>query len=789
MASALADALRDRYLIERKLGEGGMATVYVAFDQKHGRSVAIKVMRSELAAALGPERFLREIEIAARLTHPHILAVHDSGEAGGLLYYVMPYVAGESLRHRLHREGPLPPDQALRIACEVAGALDYAHRRGVIHRDVKPENILLEEGHAVVADFGIARAVNEAVAPSMGEAPSTVNRETSTASTHALEDRRWDKVGPAALTQTGITLGTPAYMSPEQACGERALDGRSDTYSLGCVLYEMLSGEPPFDGNSPQAVIAKHLSVPAPPLRLNRPFLPVAVEQAVLKALAKDPSDRFDTAAAFLQTLGSIRSATPGPGPKAIVVLPFVDPAADPASEYFADGLTDELIANLSRIQALRVISRSSAMRLKGTQKDTRTIAQELNVQFVLEGSVRRAGNALRIGTQLVDAVNGTSVWADQYKGGFEDVFQIQETLARTIVDALKVRLSPEEQHSLSTRPIDNVHAYEAYLRARKELWEFSEGSLDRGAQLLQNALEIVGENPLLYATLAQVYAQYVWSGVRVDDRYLLKAEECITKVFALDPASSAGRLVRGIMAHRTGDFQRALADLQEVLRIDPTNPDALLFLGYTYALAGREVAAKALFTRLVEVDPLTPVNYSTLGFLAVLEGNPEAALEPYSRLYHLDPSSPFAAWTYSWALAWNGRLEEQAAVVLRLASESPQTPFASLGLLLRHAMLNETEHALRAVTPEAKAAARGTEMFSRELAHGYAMAGAVDEALDWLENANRLGLTNYPFLAKHDRMLDKVRSHPRFEKLLEQIKHQWETWRPEPTSSAGVPT
>jgi len=273
----LKTALADRYTIERELGRGGMATVYLAEDVKHHRPVALKVLKSELAAVLGPERFLREIEISARLTHPHILPLLDSGDAGGTLFYVMPYVEGESLRDRLDREKQLPVDDALQISREVADALSYAHSRGVIHRDIKPENILLESGHAVVADFGIARAI--------------------------------DQAGGETLTATGLAVGTPAYMSPEQAAGSRDLDGRSDLYSLGCVLYEMLAGQPPFTGPTVESLVHQHLTVEPPNITAIRPAVPAQVAATLQRALSKTPADRFNPVALFAEALGSRGSA------------------------------------------------------------------------------------------------------------------------------------------------------------------------------------------------------------------------------------------------------------------------------------------------------------------------------------------------------------------------------------------------------------------------------------------------------------------------------------------------
>jgi len=393
----LKAALVDRYDIREELGAGGMATVYLAEDMKHHRKVAVKVLRQELAATLGPERFLREIEISARLRHPHILPLYDSGEAGGFLYYVMPHVAGESLRDRLNREKQLPIEDALRIAAEVADALQYAHDQDVIHRDIKPENILLESGHAVVADFGIARAVAES--------------------------------GGERLTETGLSLGTPTYMSPEQAAGNAEIDGRSDTFALGIVLYEMLIGEPPFDGPTAQAIVAKILTEPVPPLRQQRGTVSEETEGVVMKALAKVPADRIATAGELnrvLRGLETTRTTTtpvtiapvhrwkpvaagvaivaaaivgwmalrpgspvPAGGDRpSIAVLPFENIGA-PENEYFADGITEEMTSRLAQISGLRVIARTSTLRYKGTTQDIREIGAALGVDYILEGTVR----------------------------------------------------------------------------------------------------------------------------------------------------------------------------------------------------------------------------------------------------------------------------------------------------------------------------------------------------------------------------------------------------------------
>src|SRR5437016_3880345 len=373
-------ALAERYTINRELGRGGMATVYLAEDLKHRRLVALKVLSPDLGAALGKDRFLREIDIAARLTHPHILPLHDSGEADGLLYYVMPYVEGQSLRGRLVRERQLPLEDALHITRQVADALCYAHSRDVVHRDIKPENILFQSGHAVVSDFGIARAIGVA--------------------------------GGGSVTGTGIAVGTPGYMSPEQTRGIAQLDGRSDLYSLGCVLYEMLAGDPPFTGWSAQAILARQEFEPVPRLRTVRDTVPDWVEQAVTRALAKAPADRFRTAAGFIAALTQPRTITgaepaaalvqPSAAANSIAVLPFLNMSADPENEYFSDGMTEEIVHALSAVGSLRVASRTSSFAFKGATQNIRTIGEKLQVRTVLEGSVRRADTKLRVTARLI---------------------------------------------------------------------------------------------------------------------------------------------------------------------------------------------------------------------------------------------------------------------------------------------------------------------------------------------------------------------------------------------------
>jgi serine/threonine-protein kinase len=462
--AAFTDALRDRYVLERELGRGGMAVVYLARDLRHDRPVALKVVHAELARALGRERFLREIRTVARLQHPHILSVHDSGEAAGRLWFTMPYVEGESLRSRLARERQLPLGDALRITTECARALDHAHQHGVIHRDIKPENILLTaDGSTLVADFGIAKAMG----------PSRAALGQPGAGTEAPAETE-------ALTETGWVVGTPAYMSPEQAAGQRALDERTDIYSLACVLYEMLAGEPPYVGATAQAMIAKRLTEPVPKLTTLRQ-VPSSIERAVTTALARSPADRFRTAgelaaaltepaapaapdqrsrrparalvrrtavvAAAMMIGGSlawILLSRPWESSKAdsVAVLPFANLSPSPGNEYFSDGIAEELIAALGRVEGLRVAARTSAFAFKGRNADLGEIRQRLGVETVLEGSVRRSGERVRVTAQLVDARNGHQLWSDVYERDARDVFAVQQELSQAIAVALRGKLA-----------------------------------------------------------------------------------------------------------------------------------------------------------------------------------------------------------------------------------------------------------------------------------------------------------------------------------------------------------
>jgi serine/threonine-protein kinase len=514
--------LADRYRIERELGRGGMATVYLAQDLKHERPVALKVLHPELAATLGPERFLREVRTTARLQHPHILPVLDSGEAAGQLWYTMPYVRGESLRDRLRREAQLPLHDAMELARQTALALDYAHREGVIHRDFKPENILLSEGQALVADFGVAKAL----------AAGSESR----------------------LTETGMAVGTPAYMSPEQA-GGGPVDGRSDIYALGCVLYEMLTGEPPFTGPTPQAILAKRVLEPVPHVRTLRESVPEPLEQAVTRALAKAPADRFANAAEFAQALqptAAVTAATPAAragrrmpvpamalavglliglgvlfawrrshggveetgGVKVLAVLPFEN-LGDSTDAYFADGVTDAIRGKLTSLPGLEVIASNSSGQYRRTSKSPQQIARELGVDYLLVGKVRwekrvDSTSRVQVSPELIQGSSAAAKWQEPFEAPLTDVFQVQADVAARVAEALGLALGASQRERLAERPTENLAAYDAFLKGEEAI----SGDLAaqrRAVDYYERAVALDSTFALAWAQLSRARGQMYW--------------------------------------------------------------------------------------------------------------------------------------------------------------------------------------------------------------------------------------------------------------------------------------
>jgi serine/threonine protein kinase/tetratricopeptide (TPR) repeat protein len=732
-------ALADRYEIEREIGSGGMATVYVAEDLKHHRKVAVKVLRPELSASLGVERFVREIEIAANLTHPHILPLFDSGDAGGFLYYVMPFIEGESLRDRFMREQRLSVPDAVGIIDQVASALSHAHERGLVHRDIKPENILLAGDQAIVADFGIARAVEAA--------------------------------GGARLTGTGIAVGTPAYMSPEQAAGDTNVDGRSDVYALGCVLYEMVSGRPPFEAPTPQALLLKHVVDTAPNLHTLDPNIPLFVERAVSRALAKEPAGRFKTPKDLAATLTS--RTVVAPEGKSIVVLPFQNLSPDPDQAYFSDGLAEELIADLSKVRALRVISRTSAMLLKGSKKDLPTIARELNVRYVLEGSVRWAGNNLRITAQLIEATTDAHLWADKYTGTLEDVFDLQEQMSRRIVEALKVTLTPDEDRHLASRDIPDAEAYALYIRARQELLKMTEESFDLAEQLLERALARTGPNALLLATAAEIAYSHQDLGYRPAAETLDRGDALATRALELNPNLAEAHVAKGLIAQRRFDTPACVRHFQRAVDLDPADGMAAWAAAFCLAEVGRTDEARRHGDRARAVDPLFWAAQFGSALADLCDGNFKAAHAKFGRMHTISGDNPVAKLWLGVSLAYAGRPDEASASLDQAAAAG--VGIFSATATVFGAMVSGDREAMRKVLidPGTREALEMTTELTWMVAAASAAVSDIEEALYWLSRSIEMGFINHRFFAEQDPFLAKLRGDPRFEELMERAREK----------------
>jgi len=608
----LRQGLRGRYRIEREIGRGGMAIVYLASDLKHDRPVALKVFRPEMGAQLGGERFLREIRLTAQLQHPGILALHDSGEVEGLFYYVMPFIEGESLRERLTRERQLPVAEAVRMATEIAEALDYAHARGIVHRDVKPENIMLSQGHALMADFGIARAVGAA--------------------------------GGEHLTEAGITVGTVGYMSPEQATAEQ-LDGRSDQYGFACVVYEMLAGQPPFQGSTGIAVISRHLIDPVPPLRAFRPDVTLGLEQALARALAKAPADRYPTVREFATALASGEGAAPAPASvpgallRSVAVLPFVDLSPKRDHEYFCDGLSEALQEALSHVEGLRVVSRTSAFAFKDKRLDVREIGRQLNVATLLEGSVQKAGERLRASVTLTNVADGYQLWSERYDRPMTDVFDVQDNIARTVVRRLLPKLSAELRVPLVIKSTDDLGAYQLYLKGRHVWNRRTEGALHQSIDYLRRALALDATFAVAQAGLADAYAMLgIYGGLPPDEampRAKAFAEEALTQHPNLAEALAARGCVRAVYEW---DWSGAETDFRQALAANPQYAPAYQWYAVNCLMPlGRFPEARAQLQQARELDPLSPVIGATLGLLAHIERRYDEAVDCYRDVLELD--------------------------------------------------------------------------------------------------------------------------------------------------------
>ena len=756
-------ALKGRYEIQREIGQGAFATVYLARDCRHERSVALKVLNADPTSEAGEIRFIREIRLLAGLQHPNILPLHDSGHVEALLYYVMPYVSGETLRARMSRERFLSIDAAVGIAREAADALSCAHGQGIIHRDIKPENILLSGGHAIVADFGIARAI--------------------------------DIAGVRQLTRTGMGgPGTPAYMSPEQLLGDNPLDGRSDIYSLGCVLFEMLTGKPPFAGKEG---FVKRFTEPAPlPSSLRKEVEPW-LEAVVETALARNPTDRYATAGELVRALNGFSTgeaakrsdratpprttpiaaerlsySSPEPTPRvvreveqaSIGVLPFANMSNDPENEYFSDGITEEILNALTRIPALKVAARTSSFALKGKSMDISEIGERLKVRTVLEGSVRRVNQRVRITAQLINAADGFHLWSERYDRDLEDVFAIQDEIARTIVDRLKVKLGSAEADAIGKGQTENVEAYELYLRGRHcwnrwQLW----GMMEKAMGYFEAALVKDPDYALAHHGLADAYSTIGLYAFAPATEVMPKAKAAALRAVELAPELAEAWTSLGFVHMLSWDWKAAESALVRATDINPRDASARTVHSWVLAILGRHSEALAEARRGRELDP--HARSGLPAFVLYHAREYDQAIVECERGLEIDPTTFLPLLILSLSHAAKGEYDQAVQHAQRGASLAPASDFMRGLLGAVYAMAGQQEAARTILTDLVE---RSTRSYVSPILISwiYANLQDPDSTFEWLGKAydertctlgSGVGYAIY----------DGIRDDPRFGELL----------------------
>jgi serine/threonine-protein kinase len=750
MHSAEQDALppvlrvvmNGRYTLIRKLGEGGMAKVYLAEDCRHERLVALKVLNRERSAAFGAERFEREIKLLAHLRHPFILPLHDSGEAAGELYFVMPYIDGESLRARLQRDGSLSLDDAGRIIRQIADALDYAHEEHVIHRDIKPENILLSRhGHALLADFGIARGASLAPAD-------------------------------AALTEIGVALGTTAYMSPEQALGGEDLDGRADIYSLACVAYEMLAGRPPFSGPTPLSIVAQHVSTPPPSLIGTRKEVTAAAANAVARALDKNRNDRFPTATEFADALlhahvGPAATQRPATSPRrlSIAVLPIVNRSTDPETEFFSDGIIEELMNALAKVDGLRVVSRTSTFAFKGGVVPVREVGARLDVGFILEASVRRALNRLRVTARLIGVSEDSTVWSETYERSLEDVFAVQDEITRAIVNTITATLELGHlQKPVSIAQPQSLEAYDLYLLGRHHWNKRTQSEMSRALDLFRQAAEMDPSYAPAYSGIADASALLAsWQFASPAAMYP-QAVDAAHRALELDPSSADAHASIGFTKlNWEWDWEGAARELRRAIELNPNHETAHRWLSAFLAGIGKDEEAVPIAMRAIDLDPISVLPRMNLGIIHLLAGRNDDAASEFRRVVHMDPGFVRGYIFLGGALSFLGMHEEAITAGQKGAELAKQLPITLVPLGSSLARAGRVDDAYAMLDPIVSSidpiyAAMAYASLDDDEGALTALERGIEKRSDWMYS-----IVTQPWFRKYHQ-------HPRFVRLLRQM-------------------
>ena len=729
----LQHTLGASYTLDRELGGGGMSRVFMAEDTVLGRSVVVKVLPPEMASGVSIERFKREISLAARLQHPHIVPLLSAGETGGLPYFTMPFVEGESLRARLARGAEIPIKEAVRLLREVASALAYAHRKGVIHRDIKPENVLITEQHAVVTDFGVAKAIS--------------------AATQADGD---------GLTAVGVALGTPAYMAPEQVAGDPGTDHRADIYAFGVIAYELLAGRAPFTGRPAQALMAAHVLETPEPLNRRRSGIPEQLAALVMRCLEKSPDNRPQSAEHILRSLDDVptthreeKDVRPS-----VAVLPMVNTSGDPENEHFSDGLTDELIGVFSRVEGITVTGRTSTFALKGKGLSIRAITEVLHVEHVLEGSVRRAGDRLKVRVQLVNA-DESVIWSDSYDRRLEDVFAVQEEIAQAVVRALEVKLVTI-RGPLVRPATKDLTAYDLFLKGRYVRRGMAPDQMRRAIDYLEQAVARDPTYARAYAWLSDSHWLQVVLASRPTSEEVPRAREYATTALTLDSSlAEAHWAVAQLLFGFDWDATAAERAFKRAILLDPGFEEARHLYAIFLIHCNRMEEAEAELTRTLEIDPLLAAAHQTFGRLHLSMRRPDQAITHFREALTLEPMFSLAHAQLGHAylqkgMPWDAISEFEAGA--RIGSPSDKAHLA-----YGYAMAGRREDAMAIL---ANLVSPGNHPPPFHMALAYVGLGDRPEAFRWLEQARE---EHDPWLTtvNIDRTFDPLRVDSRFGDLV----------------------
>lgn len=772
----LQAALGDAYDVARELGGGGMSHVFLAVERRLNREVVIKLLPPDLVAGVSLDRFNREIQLVARLQHPHIVPVLMAGEADGVPFFTMPFVAGSSLRELLRAGTPVGTTDAVHILREVATALAYAHAQGIVHRDIKPDNVLLSGGVSMVTDFGVAKAISSA-----RERPAPTG---------------------GTLTMLGTSLGTPTYMAPEQTAGDPATDHRADIYSFGIMAYEVLVGTPPFAGRSPAAMLAAQMAEVPPPVSASRADAPVPLVDLIARCLEKDPAQRPQTAAEIVQALdqalvssagvmpsytgppaaptqssdlrvepaaagrerggrralawgivvlvvaasaGAFLSSRQRPGASAaatadarsIAVLPLENVGGGEEDRYFSDGMTDEISSALSKVPGMRVASRTSVFALRRKGMDAREIARTLNVANVLEGTVRRAGDRLRVSTQLTNAHDGLSLWSESYERQMADVFEVQDDIAGNIAGALRLTLGERSTTERARRGTADLAAYDLYLRGRFFWNQRGAAQLQRAAGYFEQAIARDPDYAQAHAGLADALGLLpIYGSTPADSAYPL-ARAAAERALKLDSTIAEAHTTLGLILKSTGKWDSAGAAFRRALALDSTYATAHQWYSENLIITGRPAEAVEELTRARALEPLSSIVSAELSYSLGLAGRYDEAIAAGRRAIELDSTlwagHAFLGFVYLFKGDAKAALPELQAAV-RLGPEIDPLVGA---LAYAHARAGQSDSARALIAPvEIRASRPGGSPVA--LAMAYAGLGDREKALSWLERGAR---------------------------------------------------